>query len=49
MMKIAIITDKSGIIEKIWELNKLEFETQVYHCVTLDKWLCLFKFQCPYL
>ena len=49
MMKIAIITDKFGIMEKICELNKLEFETQLHHCVTLDKWLCLLKFQCPYL
>lgn len=36
-MKTAIITDKFGIKEKIWELNKLEFETKLRHCVTLDK------------
>ena len=35
MKKIAIITDKFGVIEKIWELN--EFETQLHNCVTSDK------------
>lgn len=43
-MKTAIITDKFGIKEKIWELKQTWVWNQARHCVTLDKWLCLLKF-----